>query len=268
MKKLKRFWGNIPRKYRAAINSLAVLCLVFLIYILIGSPAFTRTQKFRRMEQAELVGPARILASVDLDTEGYDGLILAETPRGVILFQSNAYPWDPGRLTYREKDGAVTVMTTPYIRHGLYDAQVIDLPVFVFHAYPGAVRAELELEFGQGLAYYTEVNWTYGDASGTTTYDKTWHLESREELGGVFRFDLHAEPEGETISDAYYDHWQPLTSEGQALEVFSRLMEPGDSYIFAAIPATVRLYDEADDLIAEEHLTIRSPAGYRYASEQ
>lgn len=263
MKTVKRLWGNIPRKAKIAMNLTAAILLAYLAYVFLSCPAFTHGQKFRRMEKAELVGPAQILASFGADGFLYEHVILAQERDAVLVFQSSSDPWDPGQLTYREKTGAVTVMTIPNVRHDLYSQRIIDLPVFVFHEYPSAVRAELELEFGEGMAYYTEVNWTYG----VTTYDKTWHLESGEELGGVFRFNIHAEPEGETISDAYYDHWQPLTSEGTALEVFSRMMEDGDSYIYAAIPATVRLYDEAGTLIAEEHLTIRSINGQRYAQD-
>lgn len=267
MKKLKRFWLNIPRKLRVGINLLAIICLIFALYVLLECPAFTHEQKFRRMEKAEMVGPSQILASFDQQALGYNHLILAQDRSAVILFQSGDSPWDPGKLTYREKAGRITVVTVPNMGYGLYDSQVIDLPVFVFHDCPAAVRAELDLEFGEGLDFYTEVNWSYGSESVTTTYEKTWYLESDQELGGFFRFDIHAEPAGETIQDSYYEIWHPLTSEGQALEVFSHMMEDGDSYIFASLPATVRLYDQEDNLILEEHLTIRSAAGERYALE-
>lgn len=268
MKKLKRLWLNIPRKYRVDVNLLTIVFLIFSLYILLECPAFSAEDKFRRMEKAELVGPSQILTVIDQKTSGYDRLILAETADAVILFQFSGDPWDQGKLTYREKTGSITIVTVPNMGYGLYDAQVIDLPVFVLHDHPGAVRAELDLEFGNGLEFYTEVNWSYGDYAQTTTYEKTWHLASDQELGGYFRFDIHAEPEGETIQDQSDALWHPFTSEGQALEVFSHLMEYGDSYIYASIPATVRLYDAADDLIVEEYLTIRSAAGERYAREE
>lgn len=267
MKKLKRAWLNIPRKIRVGINVLATIFLIFALYILLECPAFTHEQKFRRMEKAEMVGPSHILGSFDQIPALYSRLILAETAEGVVMFQSGESPWDEGRLTYLEKTGPVTVVTVPCMRCGFYTNRVIDMPVFVIHDCPGAVRAELDLEFGEGMNYYTEVHWTFGDHSGTTTYEKTWHLESDQEQGGYFRFDIHAEPEGETIQDQYYKHWQPLTSEGQALEVFSHMMEPDDSYTFASIPAAVRFYDAEDNLISEYELTIRSVTGDRYARE-
>ena len=268
MKKLKRFWLNIPRKARIAMNLLAIALLCFSVWALLGCPAFTAAQKFRRAEKANLVGPSQILADLDIQALGYKRLILAESADAITLFQYDDSPWEPGKLTFREKAGPITVMTVPYMGHDLYSEQVIDLPVFVFHDYPDAVRAELELEFGKGLERYTEVNWTYGSTSVTTTYEKTWHLESTEDLGGCFRFDIHAEPEGESIQDSYFEVWHPLTSEGEALEVFSHLMEEGSAYIYAAIPATVRLYDREGDLIAEEALTIRSMAGENYARKE
>lgn len=267
MKKLKQFWLNIPRKWRVGINLLTIAFLIFSLYVLLECPAFTHEQKFRRMEKAEMVGPMQILDSFDQQALIYNHLILAQDHDAVILYQSSDNPWDQGDLIYREKTGPVTVLTVPNMGYGLYDEQVIDLPVFVLHNHPAAVRAELDLEFGEGLDYYTEVNWSYDDYSLNTTYEKTWHLESTQELGGYFRFELHAEPEGEYIQGQYDEVWHPLTSEGQALEVFSHLMEDGDSYIFASLPATVRLYDREDNLILEEHLTIRSVAGERYALE-
>lgn len=267
MKKLKRAWLNIPRKIRVGINVLATIFLIFALYILLECPAFTHEQKFRRMEKAELVGPSQILAGFDQESLGYNHLILAETAEAIILFQSSGNPWDQGRLTYREKTGPVTILTVPRLGWHLYDAPVIDLPVFVFHDYHNAVRAELDLEFGEGMSWYTDVNSSYGDQTFTTTYEKTWHLESDQPQDGFFRFDIHAEPEGETLTDDYYKTWRPFTSEGQALEVFSHMMEDGDSYIYAAIPAVVRFYNEANTLIAEEHLTIRSLTGQRYAQE-
>lgn len=265
MKKLKQAWLAIPRPWRAGVNLLAILCLILSIYILLECPAFTHEQKFRRMEKAELVGPSHILASFDQSAVGYDHLILAETANAIILFQSSPNPWDQGRLTYREKTGPVTILTIPDIDWGLYDAPVIDLPVFVFHDCPGAVRAELDLEFGEGLRWYTEVNWTYGDITATTYYEKTWHLESDQPQDGFFRFDIHAEPEGETIRDGYYETWRPHTSEGMALETFSHMMGDGDSYTYGSIPATVRFYDADGALITEDHLTIRSLSGQIYA---
>lgn len=267
MKKLKRAWLNIPRKVRVGINVLATIFLIFALYILLECPAFTHEQKFRRMEKAEMVGPSQILAGFDQESLGYNHLILAETAEAIILFQSSGNPWDQGRLTYREKQDPVTILTVPRIGWHFYDEQVIDLPVFVFHEEPRAVRAELDLEFGEGMDFYTEVHWSYDDYNATTTYEKTWHLESDQELGGFFRFDIHAEPEGETIREEYFETWHPLTSEGQALEVFSHMMEPDDSYTYASIPAAVRFYDAEDNLITEYELTIRSVTGDRYARE-
>ena len=66
MKQLKRFWLNIPRKMRVFANLLAILLGVFILYILMECPAFTPEQNFRRMEKAELVGPAQILHIMDV----------------------------------------------------------------------------------------------------------------------------------------------------------------------------------------------------------
>lgn len=267
MKKLKCLWLNIPRQYRVVFNILATLLLLFSLYALLDCPAFTPEQKYRRMEKAELVGPAQILEVMDIETLGYDQLLLAEDGDAIILFQSSDNPWDQGDLIYREKTGPITVLAAPNSRVGIATDSVIDLPVFVFHEYPGAVRAELELEFGEGLDY-TEVKWTYGEEVTITTYEKTWYLESTEEKGGFFHFNIHAEADGRYVDHYGTEVWETLGSEGYALEIFSRMTDSNGSYIHEYIPATVRLYDENDTLIVEQNLNIRSVAGEIYAQRE
>lgn len=264
MKQLKRFWLNIPRKMRVFANLLAILLGVFILYILMECPAFTPEQNFRRMEKAELVGPAQILHIMDVEMLGYDHLLLADDGDAVILYSFSDNLWDQGRLIYREKKDPVTVLAAPNSGMILDYADVIDLPVFVFHDHSNAVRAELELEFGEGLDY-AQVNWQQNDVVIETSYEKTWHLESTENHSSVFVFNLHAEPDGKLEEQYGIELWRPLGSEGVALEIFSDMTERSQAYYAYYIPATVRLYDWNDRLIAEEHLTIRSLGGERYA---
>lgn len=264
MKKLKQHWLELPRKLRVFANILAILLAVFVLYILMDCPAFTGEQKFRRMEKAELVGPSKILHIMDPEGLGYQHLLAADDGEGVILFGYSDYHWDQGDLFYREKKGPVTVLAAPNSGMLLLYADVIDLPVFVFHDCTNAVRAELELEFGEGVEY-AQVNWEQDDVVIETTYEKTLHLESDENHSGVFVFNIHAEPDGKLEEQYGIELWQPLASEGYALEIFSDMTDSPQSYCTYYIPATVRLYDWNDNLIAEEQLNIRSLGGERYA---
>lgn len=267
MKKLKQRWLELPRKIRVFANILAILLAVFVLYVLMDCPAFTREQKFRRMEKAELVGPSEILHVMDVEGLGYDHLLAADDGDGVILYSHSDYPWDAGLLFYREKTGPVTVLAAPNTGIMLHYVDVIDLPVFVFHDYTSAVRAELDLEFGEGVEY-AQVNWQQEDTAISTTYEKTWHLESEENHNGVFVFNIHAEPDGTLKGQYGMEIWYPLASEGYAMEIFSDMTDNPHSYCTYYIPATVRLYDWNDKLIAEEHLNIRSTGGERYARDQ
>lgn len=264
MKKLQQRWLELPRKIRVFANILAILLVVFILYVLMECPPFTGEQKFRRMEKAELVGPSQILHTMDLEGLGYQHLVAADDGEGVILFGYRNDHWDPGDLFYREKKGPITVLAAPNYDRPLHYADVINLPVFVFHDYTNAVRAELELEFGEGVEY-AQVNWQQEDVAISTTYEKTWHLESDENHSGVFVFNIHVEPDGKLDEQYGIEVWHPLASEGYAMEIFSNMTDSSQSYYTYYIPATVRLYDWNDKLIAEEHLNIRSLGGERYA---
>ena len=58
---MKRLWLKIPRKIRVFINILCIILLISAAYILLGCPALTPTQAFRRVEKSNLVGPAEII---------------------------------------------------------------------------------------------------------------------------------------------------------------------------------------------------------------
>ena len=63
---MKRLWLKIPRKIRVFINIIAIILLISAAYILLGCPALTPTQAFRRVEKSNLVGPAEIGEIIDL----------------------------------------------------------------------------------------------------------------------------------------------------------------------------------------------------------
>ena len=266
MKKLKRAWLNLPRKIRVFANLLAILLVIFILYVLMDCPPFTQEQKFRRMEKAELVGPSEILHIMDTKDLGYQHLLVADDGDGVILYGFSDNRWDDGRLVYRRKQGPVTVLSAPNFGRMLAYADEIDLPVFVFHEYPNAVRAELELEFGAGLDY-AQVYWEQEDVVIESSYEKTWYLESDENHGGVFVFNIHAEPDGALEEQYGMELWHPLGSEGYAMEIFSAMTDTAQAHYTYYVPATVRFYNRNDALIAEEHLNIRSVAGERYIRE-
>lgn len=268
MKTIKRLWLNLPRKIRICVNILAILLLVFAIYILLGCPAFTAEQQFRRLEKANLVGPAEIIEVIDPPNGEYDHIIVADDGDGVILYRYDdfEYRWAWGGFLYREKSEGITVFPAPnhmYFGSGEY---VMDVPVLVFHDYPDAYRAELELTFDEGIGI-PQTQWEDGQEVTIGYWEKTYRLEAHSDIPGYFRFDLHAQSEDWYVDEYGIDRGTPLEEEGIALQTICRMMDMNRAYLQEYVSATVRLYDRNDALIVEEHLTIRSVNGERYARE-
>ena len=269
MKTIKRLWLNIPRKIRIGINILMILLLVFAAYILLDCPAFTPVQQFRRLEKANLVGPAEIIETIDPLNGEYDHVIVADDGDAVILYSYRdfEYRWAWDGFFYREKSDGITVFPAPthmYFASGKY---AVDVPVLLFHDYPDACRAELELTFDERLGIIETEEERDGERI-RTYFEKSYLLEAHRDIEGYFRFNLHTQSEDWYVDEYGLDRGTPLENEGFALEIFCRMMDMNRSYLQEYVPATVRLYDAADNLIVEEDLTIRSVAGDRYAREE
>lgn len=262
MRKILTAWRSIPRKIRAMVNIGAVLLLAFLFYMSIGSPAFTTEQAFRRAEKIHMVGPSTIVDTLDWDDFAmFETLIVGETDYGVIfygeyrIYASDVWPQWPQTevrkpvFSYREKTGDLTVLAPPVAAFGLsgfdYGTQ---LPVYLFDAYPDAVRAELEMTVTGTVSAY--INGELVD----TEFSHTFSEEATRLHPGYFRFDLRAS--GEVLD--YISH----ISNGSSL--YRSLT---DSEKYARIPVTVRLYDENDRLIMETERFIQTPAAQAHEDQ-
>lgn len=234
MKQLRILWQHIPRKSRIIVNILAIAATVLLIYISVGSPAFSVKNAFRRAEKANLVGPGEILAQLKPTSTAYEHLILAEDSDGIILYGFDR--WDPRNTTlvYREKTGNITVTAAPG-NTDFPNMRTAALPIFVFDNCTNAVQAELTLN----------LNTVWNDE----IFEKTYHLTADRENDGYFSFLLSTQ------------RIPSLGAEGYALHILQTLcsnsMADTRGY---SIPATVRLYDEWGNLLIEEKLSICSPA--------
>ena len=268
MKTIKRLWLNIPRKIRIGINILMILLLVFAAYILLDCPAFTPVQQFRRLEKANLVGPAEIVEIIDPPNGDYDHILVADDGDGVILYRYDdfEYRWAWGGFLYRAKSDGITVFPAP--NHNFFgaDRYVMDVPILLFHDYPDAYRAELELTFDEGIGV-RETRWESGEEVFIDYWEKTYLLETHSEIEGYFRFNLHAESADWYVDEYGMDRGTPLGKEGIALQTFCRMIDMNRAYLQQYVNATVRLYDWDNNLIAEDHLTIRSVNGERYNKE-
>lgn len=267
MKTIKRFWQNIPRKVRIFMNILWILLLVFAAYILLGCPAFSPVQQFRRLEKANLVGPAQIIETVDLPNGLDEHLLVADDGDSVILYLYDdfEYRWN-SYLLYREKSEGITVLPVPNHTHFGSDLYAMDLPILVFHDHPGAVRAELELTIDEGLGI-PETKWEQGGEVHIDYFEKTYLLYADSGIDGYFRFNLHAESEDWYVEAG--QNWGTLLgNEGLALQTLCQMITENRAYLQEYATATVRLYDAENRLITEETVIIRSVNGERYAADQ
>ena len=64
--KIKNIDKN-ARKKMVALNCIVIFVFLVLYYIVVGCPAFSAADRFRREELAYGVGPAEILAHISMD---------------------------------------------------------------------------------------------------------------------------------------------------------------------------------------------------------
>ena len=251
MKAIKRFWGNIPRRIRAGLNILIILLLLLTFYLSIGSPVFTLHQRFRRQEKAHLVGPGVIVDHVDRGIYlEYTDLLVAETENGVIFYGywDQRYPYDDYEtFSYREKTGKLTFLAPPSLGFSwAFDSFERTVPLYLFDDYPDAVRAEASVH----------AKGTYQVNAEHNRFDMRFEVSADRFADGVFRFLLELES------------GQPLKL--AAAKMLTEISTTAESWPYSTTSAfhkdphaniTIRLYDEQDNLIAEEDLVLRTVSG-------
>ena len=265
---MKRLWLKIPRKIRVFVNIIAIILLISAAYILLGCPALTPTQAFRRVEKSNLVGPAGIVEIIDLPNGLDDHVLVADDGDGAVLFMYSDFDfrWQSYFL-YREKSEGITVLPVPNHTHFGADLYELDMPILVFHDHPGAVRAELELVIDEGVGV-PETKWEEGGEVHVEYFEKIYRMESTSDIDGYFRFNLHTESDDWYVDEYGQNRGTPLGNEGLALQTLCRMMCEFRSYLQEYVTATVRLYDAENRLIAEETVIIRSVNGEEYAADQ
>lgn len=247
MKKIKRFWLNIPRKIRVCINLLVILFLLLTFYVSIGSPVFTLEQRFRRAEKAHLVGPGQIVGGL---YSQFTDLLVAETEHGVIFYGywDQKYPLENYEVfSYREKTGKLTFLAPPSLGFSwAFDSFERTVPLYLFDDYPEAVRAEASVH-AEGIHQVNDTK---------TPFDIRFEVSADRFSDGVFRFLLELES-GFPLRQA-------------AAQLLTEISTTAESWPYANTSGfhkqphadvTVRLYDEHDNLIVEEDLTLRTVSG-------
>lgn len=225
-------------KQKTLIAGLITILVTFLIYLSLGSPVFTVEQAFRIETARNLLGPATILGKESIDCVhygyNYNTLIVAETDHGSILYCTRLNHAE--ELYYRENNTDLTVMALPNGGMSWYYGEPRQLNVILFDDYPDAVRAELEMLVKSdspiaGIQYH-------------------YKLTAQRQNAGYFRF-IH------TIYGSDY-----IDNDNMAMKILTDITSKShvDEFYYweCTIPATVRLYDQNDNLIVEKTFELRS----------
>lgn len=235
MKWLKQQYAKLPRPIRTAIQLGLLPLLMLIFYIVIQTPTFSGTIALRMAEKANLVGPGQILGIVENPEFPTTQVIVAEDAEGYIFCRYYVnQPFERPLLTYREKQGELTLVACPFF---LPDEDKRRLPVLLL--------------CDDGKAEYAEV-----DISITIPWDDTEQ---------TFRYDLAAR----RITDGYFQFHidNPLRKWSEerckALHTFARVSTPWfgppysrDSY---DIHATVKLYTNTTTSNADGSINVTAP---------
>lgn len=248
--KLKNLMNRIPRPVKAIFCAVCVVLLAICYYIALGCPTFTFTQEFRRAEKVHLVGPSQIVDTMDSEYSEFDKMIVGETEHGISFFGRyyDHYPYNAlfdeklYLLTYVKKTGDMTISAAPNIwgRRWSFTGFERSLPVYLFVDGKDAVRAEVGI--------------TVAGGGGDSVYEDGKTVESR--------FERTFQAEATRSDTSFFLFW--FTADDQAgLSALSSLSNATSGNPYSAtnaeectISATVRLYDESENLILERELSI------------
>jgi len=223
-----------PRRLRVFVNGACIALFVVALYVMLGGPRLSVKGDFRALERAHLVGPGEILGIEAGDFSHYDHLLVAEDPKGVILYAYDSKLWYRNeQLSYREKTGDIMVLTGPSYAGSLNRLWDFQVPVVVFGTPAEVTHAQVEIVTGGQNNYIVEcVRRNQGYLYGTISY--------RGRETGQWEVDLLQQ-----LADL-------SSSQSCSMDM-------------TVIPIHVSMYDEADKLVGEKNVELYSVA---YESHQ
>ena len=217
-------------KYRKLKTILALILIPFLILGLeyaYKTPPVSLEKAFRQAENAAMVGPGRIITTIE-DEKYHHDLIAASTDYGAMIYTQR-------QLSYRKMGDTPVIMTGNCFSSSAIS--VTQMPVFLFHRCQGAAAAKLELNVPNAhLFHQKESSFTY-------------LLESETTYDGLFRFTLRIGGEDANKLDERNGLWE-----------LYRLC-CGTHSLFDTVSATAWLYDSAGNLLETHEITIRDFKG-------
>lgn len=265
MKKLKRLLARIPRPLRIFVDLLLAAALFLGAAAVQGFPFSGEEGRFRRAEQAAMVGPSRLLDRIyvhgDWPFVNYNRLLIGDDGDTILFFALRTGSGNAstnGILLRREKTDGILLTTLPVESYvSLYGMNLvyngsdgISVPLLLFVDDPSAVKAKLRLTLSDGSVL-------------ALVQIRDWHnhalLSEGERAGYVTG----------TVRDGFFLFEHPVTEAEWAAD-WMDLMETNrcDSAGSGQWPVTIELYDAENELIRTVDYTIRSRAGDAMASGQ
>lgn len=233
MKKMKLKQSRLPRQAKILRNLMIFAALLLLAYLLIGAPPLSEEALFRRIERQYIIGPAQILAIIDVQDinwwaphHNYHRLVVAKSNYGITLMRILPRSSSPNvRLFYTERTGNVTLAFVPvssWIRDFHFDNEDLITSIIAIDNVPNAVRAELTLTLHNEF-------WDF---------EREYTVTSEREYDGFFLFAIFHPVDEYTIDQLHF-----LAELGRVWR--SRMH---------SFPATIRLFDAAGTLIYEQEM--------------
>jgi hypothetical protein len=219
----RRITSRIPRlsrPWRVVRNLVCIVLAAYLAWMFAGGYAVTAQGAFRQAEKKYMVGPSEILTQERGDYRGHRlTWMLGRTEDGYVsgwfqLCKRGWYSWD---LHYYDRQDVTLIPLT----ENEYGQETIDLVLLTDVS--GVSRGEAELTFDG-----------WGEFNGRSyDYHKTYSVEFLPGESGILRGTLKAETEDDSSWESDLERWRI-----------------SDFYSYT-IPVTVRLYDEAGELVYE-----------------
>lgn len=262
MKKLKRLFDRVPRPARVFIDLLLAAALLLCATVARGFPFSGEDGRFRRAEQAAMVGPSRLLDRFyvhgDWPFVNYTRLLIGDDGDTILFFclRTGTGNFSTNNvLVRREKTDGILLTTLPVesyvtLRGSYPGSGELSVPLLLFVDDPAAVKARLRMPLSDGSEL-------------TLVQIRDWHnhaLLSESEKDGYVTG---------TVRDGFFLFDHPVT-ETEWESDWVELMEINGLYgtVSAERSVTIELYDADNELIRTVDYTIRSRAGDAMASER
>lgn len=106
---------NISRKRKLAICLLILFIALYVCISMSEFPSPTLEIAIHRKEKQQLIGPSKIIATMDFTFSPWDHLVLGKTEHGYVTYEYNDdLGWDNGDLTYYSREEEGTLFCTEY----------------------------------------------------------------------------------------------------------------------------------------------------------